>query len=281
MNKAMDKTNIYFSLLFLDLFCLINFICFNLSSNNVESSIMLGVLFTVIIISYFLGPVVGILSGTAIVFIYGSYTLYQTLVLSAATNLSTYMWMFFILISSLITGLLSQNLHKIQIDNANFMRDFDKLVTIDSQTGLINTKGFYINLEEQLSFSRRHKTPLTLMMVKLHYFDDLKAIVGEPKLIEILVHISSSISLATRSEDIRYKLTENTFAILMPDTKAKTCEIIKTRIKENIINLALPLNEKGKIIKLDIKIGTLELNDDIKDSFEFKALAEKELEYDV
>lgn len=191
------------------------------------------------------------------------------------------MWMFFILISSVITGLLSQNIHKIQADNADFIRNFDDLVTIDQQTGLINTKGFYINLEEQLSFSRRHKTPLTLMMVKLHYFDDLRAIVGQAKLIEILVNISSSISQATRSEDVRYKLTENTFAVLMPGTKLKDNEIVKSRIKENIANLDTFSNKKGKIIKLDIKIGALELNDDIKDSFEFKALTEKELEYDV
>lgn len=87
MDKIITKTNMYFTLLFLDLFCLMNFICFNLSSNNIEISILLGVLFTIIIISYFRGPVVGFISSIIIVFIYGSYNLYQPLYLALLPHL--------------------------------------------------------------------------------------------------------------------------------------------------------------------------------------------------
>lgn len=281
MNRVLEKTNMYFILLFLDLFCIMNFLCLNLKGNNLENSIILGILFTVIIISYFLGTIAGLLSSTIIIFFYGSFKLYETLVLNAPVTLNTYIWMVFIPLSAFIVGALSQNLHKLQADNEKLVSDYKSLVTIDSETGLNNIKGFYMSLEKQLSFSRRHKNHLTLMIVKLHYFDDLKAILGDTKLTESLLDISNCINSATRIEDERYKLSENTFAILMPNTDAKGSEIVKFRIKENIVNLNLQANEKGKNVNLDIKIGVLELNDNIKDSFEFKELAEKELEYDV
>jgi diguanylate cyclase (GGDEF)-like protein len=281
MNRALDKTNIYFILLFLDLFCIMNFLGFNSQNNNLENSIILGILFAVIIISYFLGPTVGLLSSTVIIFFYGSFKLYGTLSLNSPVALNTYVWMLFIPLSSFITGMLSDNIHKLQDDNEKLLRDYKNLVTIDSETGLNNLKGFYMNMKNQLSFSRRHKTPLTLMIVKLHYFEDLKAILGDTKLTELLIDIGNCINDATRNEDERYKLGEDIFAILMPNTDFKGSEIVKFRIKENLTNLTIEANEKGKIVNLETKIGAFELNDNIKDSFEFKELAEKELEYDV
>ncbi|MGH4120143.1 GGDEF domain-containing protein [Clostridium sp.] len=281
MNRFLEKTNIYFILLFLDLFCVMNFLGFNFPNNNLENSIIIGILFTVIIISYFLGPIVGLLSSTVIIFFYGTFKLYVNLSFNSPVALNTYVWMLFIPLSSFITGMLSDNIHKLQDDNEKLSRDYKNLVTIDSETGLNNIKGFYMNLNKQLSFSRRHKTPLTLMIVKLHYFDDLKAILGNTKLTEILLDISSCINDATRNEDERYKLNEDVFAILMSNTDFKGSEIVKLRIKENLTNLTFKANEKGKNVNLETKIGALELNDNISDSFEFKELAEKELEYDV
>ncbi len=98
---------------------------------------------------------------------------------------------------------------------------------------------------------------------------------------EILKIISNVITLAIRGEDISYKLNKDTLAILMPSTNLQGAEVVKNRIKESISEENLKIKQEDKNVNIDIKVGIVEYKNTIKEAFEFKELAEKELEYDV
>lgn len=104
---------------------------------------------------------------------------------------------------------------------------------------------------------------------------------GEGKFNAVIKAIGNSIEAATRNEDERYKLKEDMFAVIMPNTDEKGAKLVNDRIKEDIDNISFEYGGKEETYKLYVKFGVYQYNEKIQNSFEFKELAEKELEFDV
>ncbi|PIH05763.1 GGDEF domain-containing protein [Clostridium combesii] len=281
MSRFSKNIDICIIILLLNLFCIYSFIYFNLGKNIMLNFIMLGSLFMVTIVAYFRGIVEGFLFSAMIIFFYVTFIIYNNTIHRNPVELITYIWMVDIPLSAFISGKLSENINLIQSINTRLQKEYRDLITIDRTTGLSNLKGFYIDLDREMSKAKRHKLNLSLMIVKIQYYDELNAILGEKKMEEILKIISNVITLAIRGEDISYKLNKDTLAILMPSTNLQGAEVVKNRIKESISEENLKIKQEDKNVNIDIKVGIVEYKNTIKEAFEFKELAEKELEYDV
>ncbi|WP_061320554.1 GGDEF domain-containing protein [Clostridium botulinum] len=281
MDRFSKNIDICIILLLLNFFCICSFIYFNLGKNIMLNFIMLGSLFMVTIVAYFRGIVEGFLFSAMIIFFYVTFIIYNNTIHRNPVELITYIWMVDIPLSAFISGKLSENINLIQSINTRLQKEYRDLITIDKTTGLSNLKGFYIDLDREMSKAKRHELNLSLMIVKIQYYDELNAILGEKKMEEILKIISNVITLAIRGEDISYKLNKNTLAILMPSTNLQGAEVVKNRIKESISEKNLKIKQEDKNVNIDIKVGIVEYKNTIKEAFEFKELAEKELEYDV
>ncbi|EJO5347865.1 GGDEF domain-containing protein [Clostridium botulinum] len=281
MQRHSKNIDIYMIFLLLDFFCILSFVCFDLNKNIMLNFIMFGLLFMVVTLGYFRGVVEGFLLSAIIIFFYGTYIIYNNIIYKKQVDLMTYIWMLDIPLSAFISGKLSENINLIQSKNDKLQKEYRELITIDKTTGLSNLKGFYIDLDREISKARRHKLSLSLMIIKIQYYDELNAIVGDKKMNEILKIISNVITLAIRGEDISYKLTKDTLSVLMPSTNIQGAEVVKNRIKESIGEENLKIKQEDKNVNIDIKIGIVEYKDTIKEAFEFKELAERELEYDV
>ncbi|KEI99243.1 diguanylate cyclase [Clostridium botulinum A2B3 87] len=281
MDRFSKNIDICIILLLLNFFCICSFIYFNLGKNIMLNFIMLGSLFMVTIVAYFRGIVEGFLFSAMIIFFYVTFIIYNNTIHRNPVELITYIWMVDIPLSAFISGKLSENINLIQSINTRLQKEYRDLITIDKTTGLSNLKGFYIDLDREMSKAKRHKLNLSLMIVKIQYYDELNAILGEKKMEEILKIISNVITLAIRGEDISYKLNKDTLAILMPSTNLQGAEVVKNRIKESISEENLKIKQEDKNVNIDIKVGIVEYKNTIKEAFEFKELAEKELEYDV
>ncbi|HCL4547598.1 diguanylate cyclase [Clostridium botulinum] len=281
MDRFSKNIDICIILLLLNFFCICSFIYFNLGKNIMLNFIMLGSLFMVTIVAYFRGIVEGFLFSAMIIFFYVTFIIYNNTIHRNPVELITYIWMVDIPLSAFISGKLSENINLIQSINTRLQKEYRDLITIDKTTGLSNLKGFYIDLDREMSKAKRHELNLSLMIVKIQYYDELNAILGEKKMEEILKIISNVITLAIRGEDISYKLNKDTLAILMPSTNLQGAEVVKNRIKESISEENLKIKQEDKNVNIDIKVGIVEYKNTIKEAFEFKELAEKELEYDV
>ncbi|KEI91621.1 GGDEF domain-containing protein [Clostridium botulinum] len=281
MDRFSKNIDICIILLLLNFFCICSFIYFNLGKNIMLNFIMLGSLFMVTIVAYFRGIVEGFLFSAMIIFFYVTFIIYNNTIHRNPVELITYIWMVDIPLSAFISGKLSENINLIQSINTRLQKEYRDLITIDKTTGLSNLKGFYIDLDREMSKAKRHELNLSLMIVKIQYYDELNAILGEKEMEEILKIISNVITLAIRGEDISYKLNKDTLAILMPSTNLQGAEVVKNRIKESISEKNLKIKQEDKNVNIDIKVGIVEYKNTIKEAFEFKELAEKELEYDV
>ncbi|QBD84489.1 GGDEF domain-containing protein [Clostridium tetani] len=281
MNKTIKKLDAYILLFLLDLFCILSFLFFNIDKNTIIDFIMLSVLFLILFISYFKRTVWSIISSAISIFGLGSYTLYNNLVYGIEVIINTYMWMGAIPITAVLLAKIGEYINILEDTNINLQQECENLVTIDKTTGLGNIKSFYMDLDKEISKSKRYEKPLSLMMIKLEFYDEIKALIGEIKMKELLKEIGKIITSFTRKEDISCKLGQDTLAILMPETDKNGAEVVKARIKETLKEINLNKNKENNHINLDIKIGILQYDKTVENAFEFKKIAEKELEYDV
>ncbi|WP_460270460.1 GGDEF domain-containing protein [Clostridium sp. CTA-19] len=281
MNDKSVNLDIYFTIFIVEIFIIFSFLYFYMDRNSVIDFIMLGAMSLIIIISYLKGTIWGMLSSAFVIFIYATYFIYTNITLSKTIELNVYLWLFFIPIISFTIGKISYNINELQGLEKELKEEVDELITIDKETGLGNSRGFYNDLEREIIRSKKYNRPFVLMIIKITYYDELLSYFGKEKIKKLFNMISKSIVKSARIEDTKYMLNENTFAVLLIETNLKESNVISEKIRKNIENLDLKSKNKDKNINLEMKISTVEYKNDIKNAFEFKEMADKELEYDV
>ena len=282
MNRISKKIDGYFLGLILELFIITMLFVFN-SKFQIQSIsfVMFCITFFNIMITYTGGIIVGLIATSIAIFIYAAYIFYISLNNGVEITYISYLWMIFMPIVSYTTGKFTNNINNLQKLNVKLEREYENLVTIHEDTGLLNVKAFYMNLEREISKAKRHKTELTLMLVKLPYYKETKKILGESKTNKLMKDISDVITKSTRIEDERYTIENDTIAIIMPNTGEDGANIVKERIKIGISDISLSLKNNKNYISIDTKIAAVEYKKDIQSPIEYKTYVQEELQYDV
>lgn len=282
MNRISKKIDGYFIGLILELFIITMLFIFN-SKFQIQSIsfVMFCITFFNIMITYTGGIIVGLIATSIAIFIYAAYIFYISLNNGVEITYISYLWMIFMPIVSYTTGKFTNNINNLQKSNVKLEREYENLVTIHEDTGLLNVKAFYMNLEREISKAKRHKTELTLMLVKLPYYKETKKILGESKTNKLMKDISDVITKSTRIEDERYTIENDTIAIIMPNTGEDGANIVKERIKIGISDISLSLKNNKNYISIDTKIAAVEYKKDIQSPIEYKTYVQEELQYDV
>lgn len=282
MNRISKKIDGYFLGLILELFIITMLFIFN-SKFQIQSIsfVMFCITFFNIMITYTGGIIVGLIATSIAIFIYAAYIFYISLNNGVEITYISYLWMIFMPIVSYTTGKFTNNINNLQKSNVKLEREYENLVTIHEDTGLLNVKAFYMNLEREISKAKRHKTELTLMLVKLPYYKETKKILGESKTNKLMKDISNVITKSTRIEDERYTIENDTIAIIMPNTGKDGANIVKERIKIGISDISLSLKNNKNYISIDTKIAAVEYKKDIQSPIQYKTYVQEELQYDV
>lgn len=235
----------------------------------------------VIIFSVYYGVIPGLLLSGALIFIYGSIIFYQLILGYAQAWTLNYIWFGFYPISAFIGG----NIHQL-IERQNELLTrcetlTDKVVNIDDITGFGNARELLRDLDREMSRCKRFKYPLTLMIVQIQYFEELLSIYGDVGGSKLLKDLSLVIDKALRIEDLRFRLEDDLFALVLPHTSPEDSIVVKQRILKNLEDMSIADDSSLNRYKVEIKVGACEYNKEIPNPMAFKALALKELEYDV
>ena len=281
MDNLSKYIDIYFLLLVTEIFVVITIITLGLKNIEILDYCLLGIVFLIIIISYLNGVIIGLLASFITLFGYGTYMIYMSIIQNASMEITKYAWLIIFPISAYLSGNISMNIKEMQETSKKLEDEIQNLVTIDEVTGLNNTKSFYVDLNNEMSKAKRHKFDLTVLIIKVEYYEQVKSLIGIKNVESIIKKIGESVEIATRIEDERYKIREDMFAIVMPNTNLQGGELIRNRVKKDVENINLTSEGKEKKYKLDVKIGLVQYEEKIENSFEFRKLAEKELEFDV
>ncbi|PTX14848.1 diguanylate cyclase (GGDEF) domain-containing protein [Halanaerobium congolense] len=281
MGKSFKKASIYFILIIFCFYVLFNIIYFQLKIMNFYWYIMMSVTFILISIVYLKGIIFSLLSSLIIIFIYGSYSLYFSIHYNRSYQIYDYFWLIIIPLFAYLSGLFGDHIRQLSNSEEKLVELKEKIATRDEITNLHNEKEFYHNLEEEIHLAKRQEFDLSLMLIRLKFYDQLVAQNGQKKVNKIIRKISDLIPQAVRKEDKEYIIKDDTFAIILPFCDPQFSLKIKDRVKEKLGEIIIRDDGYEEVFNLDLQLALVSFDNDIKGPFELKERAEEALNYDV
>lgn len=260
------------------LFLLNQYLGFNYAYYDYGLYVGLGIL---LILTLFAGLIPGLIASGLLILAYGLVVFYQLMMGYSQVWRLNYMWLAMIPLSSLLVGLLGRQLQQQFAVIEQMEHLSDQIVNIDELTGYGNARELLRDLDVEMARAKRHKISLTLMVVEIQYFDELMAIYGKDNSKKMYKVLSESINQATRIEDLRFRVKDNLFAIILGHTNLDNGQVVQKRIKDALEKLSIEDDSSLKRYKIDVKIGMCLYSEAITNPMDFKAAAIKELEYDV
>ena len=153
---------------------------------------------------------------------------------------------------------------------------FDELVTIDEATGFDNKKRFYLELEEEYKRSVRTGTPFTLMLIHFKYFAEYERLYGHAEKNHLVKSLSDVLWKQTRISDRKFRLEDDTFAVILFNTGADNVHVVLEKMQEQLTHHRLANGTKE--VTITISFGTASFDPAMNDYSELIQLAHEELD---
>lgn len=140
------------------------------------------------------------------------------------------------------------------IRNKIEVKKIEQLMGIDKETGLFNSH--YLNkcLNAEVSRARVTKKPLSLLLIELHQYPEIKQELGESLAKSFIKDASLICQKSCRIGDEAYRYDIQTLLILIPNTTINGSLVLRTRLYQNLLQTLI-----CDIGPLDITITPLEL----------------------
>jgi two-component system, cell cycle response regulator len=140
----------------------------------------------------------------------------------------------------------------------DYQRQMYESAVKDGLTGIYNRKHFDERIHSELSFAKRHKTSLSILLFDLDHFKDLNDTYGHQMGDMVLTDVASCVSQTLREEDFFARYGGEEFVILARDIGETGAHALSERIRQ-IIQDKKFVTEEGIRVLVTMSIGTATL----------------------
>lgn len=252
----------------------------NLYLHNI---IFLNVAFLIAIVTYFTTITTGLILNIAFVFGYGTFTIYQTVVQGGVVTSQSYFWLIMTPVFTAITWMFTLASKQLQEENEALQKKNASLATMDEGTNLKNMLSFQKDTTVFMALSDRYKIPLTLLVLNVKYWNELRRMIGEEQLNAAVYNITTISQTSIRANDSLYMLSqENPTWGLLLFTDRDGADIVMNRLRSRLAEINESERSNSNRFELNLKMGAYEYNrEETPTPLEWITRARKELEYDV
>jgi diguanylate cyclase (GGDEF)-like protein len=155
------------------------------------------------------------------------------------------------------------------IDNARL----HELTITNSLTGLYIQKYFFIRLDDEIKRARRFSFPLSIVILEIDAFAEIKEKYDKNIAETILREIATMLKDSVRATDIPCHYSGNDFAVILAHTNSQQAMIFAERLRERI---AARTFKRGKVsVQLTVSIGLAEYDETIESPESLVKIADK------
>ncbi|MEF3310697.1 diguanylate cyclase [Paenibacillus sp. GYB004] len=262
-------------------------ICVTFTAGNpnayFQNLILLNLTFFFAIVTYFTTVTTGLVLNVIFIFGYGAYIMYETVSKGETIGAGTYFWLLVTPLLTIVTWLFTSGTRRLQTENAELQKQKARLATLDENTDLKNTISFTKDVTVFAGISTRYQIPLTLLVLKVKYWKELRRMIGEDQLAEAIIDLSRISQASIRTNDSLYLLDrgEATWGLLL-FTDQEGAKVVMDRIRHSLVEFNSNQFSAKYKVELGLKMGALEYNaQTIESPLDFIAQAKRQLEYDV
>ncbi len=145
---------------------------------------------------------------------------------------------------------------------------FQQLSVTDTLTGLLNRRYLEERLTEEITRSRRHHFPMSLMMLDVDSFKSYNDSFGHPAGDRALKIVADVLKETLRGADVAARYGGEEFAVLLPQTAGEEATRIAERIRQKIERTAFPLRP------VTVSIGIASCSNEIANANELISAAD-------
>ncbi|MVP00608.1 diguanylate cyclase domain-containing protein [Paenibacillus lutrae] len=281
-----NRSSLTSDLAFLGLLILCNLcVAFTAGDPNklMQNLIFLNLAFFFAVVTYFTTVTAGLLLNVVFIFGYGLFIMYQTISQGETIGLQTYFWLIMTPLLTVIIWLFSLAARQLQDENEELRKQKARLATLDERTDLKNSLAFRKDAAVFSGISTRYDIPLTLLVIKVKYWNEIRRLIGDEQLAEAIYDVSQISQASIRTNDALYLLDkeEATWGLLL-FTDKDGAKIVMERIKLSLVEFNRQEFASKYKVDLSLKMGAVQYREDIIESpLDFIVQAQKQLEFDV
>jgi diguanylate cyclase (GGDEF)-like protein len=134
-----------------------------------------------------------------------------------------------------------------------------ELATIDSMTGLLNRRQFFVAAEVERERSRRYRRPLSMLMIDIDAFKSINDGFGHDVGDKVIVMVANVCRGLIRSTDLFARMGGEEFALLLPETELKDAGDLAERLREAVSKITVA--EDDGLFTPTVSIGVSEAAD--------------------
>ncbi|MDE2609332.1 MAG: diguanylate cyclase, partial [Burkholderiales bacterium] len=131
--------------------------------------------------------------------------------------------------------------------------NLERLLTTDHLTGASNRAHFFQVAEAEFTRARRHRRPLSLVMLDADHFKRINDTAGHTAGDEVLQQIVHEAKRTLRAADLIGRLGGEEFALLLPATTRQEAAAIAERLRVAIEQL--PIETGGQVLHATVSLG--------------------------
>ena len=242
----------------------------------------LAVTICLILFTYFWGIITGLLLNLAFMFAQVLIVIYVSQTHADKVAWGLLFWLVLPLLLSISFYGMTAHLRKLQADNVKLRSDLVERGAFDESTNLRTTVSFIEDTAVFTETNRRFDLPVTAMIIRIRYFQEMRSMISDSQLSELLQLVSETIKGAMRTNDITYLLdrANPTWGVLL-FTDADGAGIAGKRIKENF-DKALAASPNLATLEVRLVVGVASWDSEkMKNPYDLMNAGIKETEYDV
>ena len=226
---------------------------------------------------------IAIIVGGLQMLVYTVYQLYGAFANGKSIVPMDYAWLVLpvILIAAMI--MFMTNMHKVEKLTEILEDKIQSMEVIEPVTGLNNLRSMYVDLERQMAYARRNNLELTLILLELRYYQELKSILSAEQFSDLKRRMARLAEETLRLEDRVYAIDDRgSLGIVCIGCGRDGAMIVRDRIVSVLSQKESFEEILDRALRVDVRAGFyLYDSEEIKNAIEFKQRVENELQYDV
>lgn len=159
-----------------------------------------------------------------------------------------------------------QKLQKLLKEQNELVKKLEQLANTDSLTGVWNRRYFLIRANQEINRSQRYNLPFSLLLIDIDHFKKVNDTYGHNIGDEVIISMTKIVFKHLRQVDCFGRLGGEEFVILLPETDIEQAVIVAERIRANINNQSITVDNKQLYITVSIGVASYNLVDLVIDS---------------
>lgn len=147
----------------------------------------------------------------------------------------------------------------------------------DPLTGIYHRKYLMHRLEAEFSRARRHRFPLSLVLLDIDRLRELNESLGEDAGDAIIRRIGGLLHDHVRKEDVLARTGEESFGILLSGNRFRGAAVLANKVRTEVESLSLPLDASGRGVRISAGVSSFPANARIASANDLLRAAERAL----